>query len=450
VALGSLDFPDVIRPGDQVMWGQAAAEPAVLIDALLRQRADIGAFRIFVGTSWCRSLTSDIADLVHIRSYCGAGLNRKLAQAGVLDIVPCRYSHLPGLIRRGVLQADVLLLQVSPPDAAGRYSLSMAHDYLPAALDAARIVIAEVNQQAPWTYGERYIHESEIDIAIETDRELPDPMTAGPSPVELAIAKRAAGLIEDGATLQVGIGTLPAAILSQLGGHRELGLHTGALIDEAAALVAAGVITNARKSIDAGVCIAGVVMGGRRAQALGGGNPSVQFRSIEYTHAADVLARLDNLVAINSAIEVDLTGQVNAEVGGGTYVGAVGGALDFLEGANRSRGGLPIIALPSTVGAGANTKTRVVSRLSGPVSTARSNVGIVITEHGAVDLRGLSIHERIPKMISLAAPEFREQLARDAFDIGVRRLRPPSELPLFSKPGIFALDAIFSNGDRNA
>jgi acyl-CoA hydrolase len=409
VALGSLDFPDFIRPGDQLMWGQAAAEPAALIDALLRQRAAIGPFRIFVGASWCKSLTSDIADFVHIRSYCGAGLNRKLAQAGVLDIVPCRYSHLPDLIRRGVLKADVLLLQVSPPDAAGRYSLSMAHDYLPAALDSARIVIAEVNRQAPWTYGERYIEESQIDIAVETDRELPDPMTADPGPVELAIAKRAAGLIEDGATLQVGIGTLPAAILSQLRGHRDLGLHTGALIDEAAALVAAGVITNARKSIDPGISIAGVVMGGRRAQELGAANPAVQFRSVEYTHAADVLARLDNLVAINSAIEVDLTGQVNAEVAGGTYIGAVGGALDFFEGANRSLGGLPIIALPST---------RVVSRLSGPVSTPRCNAGIVVTEHGAVDLRGLSIRERLPKMISLAAPEFRERLARDAFDIG--------------------------------
>jgi 4-hydroxybutyrate CoA-transferase len=407
------------------MWGQAAAEPAALIDVLIRQRADVGAFSVFVGASWCESLTSDIADLVHIRSYCGAGLNRKLAKAGVLDIVPCRYSDLPSLIRRGKLKADVLLLQVSPPDASGRYSLSMAHDYLPAALDSARIVIAEVNHEAPWTYGERYIDESQIDIAIETDRQLPDPTASGPSAVELAIAKRAAGLIEDGATLQVGIGTLPAAILSQLGGHRELGLHTGALIDEAAALVAAGVITNARKSIDAGVSVAGVVMGGRRAQALGAANPAVQFRSVEYTHAADVLARLDHLVAINSAVEIDLTGQVNAEVAGGTYVGAVGGAPDFLEGANRSRGGLPIIALPSTVGDGAKTRTRIVSRLSGPVSTARSNAGIVITEHGAVDLRGLSIHERIPKMISLAAPEFREQLSRDVFATGEGGAQPP-------------------------
>ena len=400
------------------MWGQAAAEPAALIDALVRQRTDIGAFRIFVGASWCESLTSDIADLVHIRSYCGAGLNRKLADAGALDIVPCRYSDLPGLIRRGVLRADVLLVQVSPPDISGRYSLSMAHDYLPAALDSARIVIAEVNRKAPWTYGERYIDESEIDIAIETDRELPAPMDTRPSAIELAIARRAAGLIEDGATLQVGIGTLPAAILSQLGGHRDLGLHTGALIDEAAELVTAGIITNARKSIDAGVSVVGVVMGGRRSQALGAANPAVQFRSVEYTHAADVLARLDHFVAINSAVEIDLTGQVNAEVAGVTYVGAVGGAPDFLEGANRSRGGLPIIALPSTVGEGAKTRTRIVSRLSGPVSTPRSSVGIVITEHGAVDLRGLSIHERIPRMISLAASEFRERLARDAFDIG--------------------------------
>jgi acetyl-CoA hydrolase len=183
--------------------------------------------------------------------------------------------------------------------------------------------------------------------------------------------------------------------------------------------VTSGIITNARKNIDAGVSIAGVVMGGRRAQVLGATNPAVQFRSIEYTHAADVLARLDHFVAINSAIEIDLTGQVNAEVAESTYVGAIGGAPDFLEGANRSRGGLPIIALPSTVGDGANTKSRIVSRLSGPVSTPRSTVGIVITEHGTVDLRGLSIHERTPKMISLAAPEFREQLARDAFDLGI-------------------------------
>jgi acyl-CoA hydrolase len=417
LGLSSLDFREFIRPGDQLMWGQAAAEPAALIDALLLQRADIGAFRLFVGASWCKSLTSDIADVVHIRSYCGAGLNRKLAKAGVLDIVPCRYSDLPRLIRRGALKPDVLLLQLSPPDADGRYSLSMAHDYLPAALDSARVVIAEINQKAPWTYGERYLEESDIDIAVETHRELPDPMASQPNTVELAIAKRAAALIEDGATLQVGIGTLPAAILSQLGGHRELGLHSGALIDEAAVLVAAGVITNARKSIDAGVCIAGVVMGGHRAQGLGAANPAVQFRSVEYTHAADVLARLDRLVAINSAVEIDLTGQVNAEVAGETYVGAVGGAPDFLEGAHRSRGGLPIVALPSTVDDGAKTKTRIVSRLSGPVSTPRSTAGIFVTEHGAIDLRGLSIRERIPKMISLAAPEFREQLARDALSL---------------------------------
>ena len=404
------------------MWGQAAAEPAALIDALVRQRAEIGAFRIFVGASWCKSLTSDIADFMHIRSYCGTGLNRKLAKAGVLDVVPCRYSDLPGLIRRGALKADVLLVQVSPPDVSGRYSLSMAHDYLPAALDSARIVIAEVNRRAPWTYGERYLDESEIDIAIETDRELPDFVVPQPSAVELAIAKRTAALIEDGATLQVGIGMLPAAILSQLSGHRELGLHTGALMDEAAGLVTAGIITNARKSIDAGVSVAGVVMGGHRARAAGAANPAVQFRSVDYTHAPDVLARLDHLVAINSAIEIDLTGQANAEVAGEAYVGAVGGALDFLEGANRSRGGLPIVALPSTVDDGEKTKTRIVSRLSGPVSTPRCNAGIVITEHGAADLRGLSIRERIPKMISLAAPEFREQLARQAFDIG--GLRP--------------------------
>jgi acyl-CoA hydrolase len=405
-----------VRPGDQVLWGQAAAEPATLIDALLQQRAAIGAFRAFVGASWCKSLTREIADVVQLRSYCGAGLNRGLAHAGVLDIVPSRYSELPRLIRRGVLKPDVLLLQLAPPDAHGRYSLSMAHDYLPAALDVARIVIAEINHNAPSTRGERYVEESEIDLAIETERSLPDPPALTPSAVELAIAQRVAALIEDGATLQVGIGTLPAAILAQLHAHRDLGLHTGALIDEAAELVEAGVITNARKSIDAGLCIAGVVMGGRRAQALGTHHAALQFRSVDYTHSPEVLARLDRLVAINSAIEIDLTGQINAELAGERYVGAVGGALDFLEGASRSWGGAPIVALPASVADGAGIKTRIVSRLSGPVSTPRSNAAIIVTEHGAVDLRGLSIRERIPRMLSLAAPEFREQLARQAFD----------------------------------
>jgi acyl-CoA hydrolase len=398
------------------MWGQAAAEPVALIDTLIRQRAGIGHFRVFVGASWCESLTSDIADVVQIRSYCGAGLNRKLAKAGILDILPSRYSDLPSLIRRGALEVDVLLLQVSEPDAAGRYSLSLAHDYLLPALDSARLVIAEVNRRAPWTYGERYLQASDIDIAVPTDRALPEPPAAPPCAQDVAIARHVAALIEDGATLQVGIGALPAAILGQLGDHRDLGLHTGALTDAAAALVTAGVITNARKSIDTGVSVAGVVMGGRAAQALGEANPALRFRSVEYTHAAEVLARLDRFVAINSAIEVDLTGQVNAEVAGGAYVGAVGGALDFLEGANRSRGGLPIIALPSIVDDGKGPKTRIVSQLSGPVSTPRCNAGIVVTEHGTVDLRGLSIRERVPRMISLAAPEFREQLARDAFD----------------------------------
>jgi acyl-CoA hydrolase len=273
-------------------------------------------------------------------------------------------------------------------------------------------------------------------------------VTDEPSAVELAIAKRAAGLIEDGATLQVGIGTLPAAILSQLGGHRELGLHTGALMDEAAALVAR---ESSRMPARASMQVSPSPAWSWGAVALKRwARPIPRCSSDRWsTPTPPTFSRAwINLVAINSAIEVDLTGQVNAEVAGGTYVGAVGGALDFLEGANRSRGGLPIIALPSTVGDGANTRTRIVSKLSGPVSTARSNVGIVITEHGAADLRGLSIHERLAKMISLAAPEFREQLAKDAF--ADRGLRPSAQLSLPSKPGIFALNANFPEGDRNA
>jgi acyl-CoA hydrolase len=410
----TLDFSAVVRPGDCVAWGQAGAEPVPLTTLLMSQRKAIGKFSVFIGTTWSNVADPDFTDCVSFISYCGAARNRLLAKAGALDIVPCHYSELGKMIRSGPLKIDVLLIQVAPCNQSGRYSLSIAHEYLIAAIDTARIVVAEINDQTPWTFGERPVFESDIDLAIVTSRPLTQPDRAAHSVADRAIAAHVASLIEDGSTLQFGIGALPQAILAQLGDRRDLGVHTGALVDEAAILASKGVINNSRKSIDRGVTIAGVMMGGSAVYDYAHENPCVQFRSVDYTHSRDVLAGIERFVAINSALEVDLTGQINAEVAGDVYVGGVGGALDFLRGAHYSEGGLPIVALPSTAGGASKPVSRIVSRLHGPVSTPRCDAGLIVTEHGIADLRGLSLAQRSMRMLEIADPQFRESLEKSA------------------------------------
>ncbi|MDY0067260.1 MAG: acetyl-CoA hydrolase/transferase C-terminal domain-containing protein [Steroidobacteraceae bacterium] len=410
-----LDFAAWVRPGDRVLWGQAAAEPAPLVAALLEQRRRIGGrFRIFLGIPAAGSnLTAEHADCIDFIGYCGAGANRALATAGKLDVLPCHYSQFPDLLSNGSLAVDVLLLQVAPPDEQGLYSLGLAHEYLAPLVESARVVIAEVNQQAPWTYGERFLTDEDFDLVVHTDRPLPEIGRRTPSDVEQAIAARVSELIEDGATLQVGLGAIPEAILDRLGDRRDLGVHSGAIGDGVARLAARGALTNACKTRDRGVTVTGLALGGRATREFIHRNPAVQFRSTRYTHDASVLASIDRFVALNSAVEVDLTGQINAEQAAGGYVGAVGGAVDFLRGAARARGGLPIVALPSTAGA----YSRIVSRLSGPVSTSRADAGLIVTEHGIADLRGQPLSERIRRMIAIADPRFRETLERASKEV---------------------------------
>ena len=405
----------IVRPGDVVMWGQASAEPTALTLPLMAQRAEIGRFGAFIGISWSDAVQPAFADCVSFVSYCGGGNNRLLARAGALDILPSHYSTLGELIRSGRLRVDVLMLQVSPSDAEGKYSMSLACDYLAPAVAVARVVIAEINDQAPWTCGPHALTAKDIDFAVHTSRA---PLRAPPGrtqPVEAAIARNVASMIEDGATLQIGIGTLPEAILGQLAHRRDLGLHSGAAGDAVVALARSGALTNARKNIDTGVGIAGVLMGSGTLNAFAHRNPALQLRSVDYIHSPAVLASIDKLVAINSAIEVDLTGQVNAEVANGVYVGAVGGAVDFMRGAQNSRGGLAIIALPSRTEGG--SVSRIVARLGGPVSAGRSDAALIVTEHGVADLRGLSLSRRVERMISIAHPEVRDRLARDAREL---------------------------------
>ena len=405
----------LIRPGDTLWWGQATAEPLTLTRAVVQHRhalAQGGRLRVFVGIGASDTLQPGQADAIDFFGYAAGGPHRALAQAGVLDILPSHYSHLPGLIRAGVLPADVVLLQVSPPDAQGRYSLGLVQEYLPAAIERARVVIAEVHPDVPWTHGGLHLQASDFALLIDAEHPPLDQSRSAPGPVEQAIARHVAGWVEDGATLQLGIGNLPEAVLAALHGHRDLGLHSGAVGDGIAALAEAGVLTNARKSLDTGIGIGGILMGGERLRRWGHRNPQIELRGTDYTHDPEVLATSHKLTAINAAIEVDLTGQINAEVAAGCYVGAVGGAVDFLRGAARSKGGLPIVALPAT----AKGKTRIVAQLSGPVSTPRSDAGLIVTEHGVADLRGQTLSRRVRRLIDIAAPEHRADLERQAHD----------------------------------
>ena len=405
----------LIRPGDTLWWGQATAEPLTLTRALVEHRhalAQGGRLRVFVGIGASDTLQPEQADVIDFFGYAAGGPHRRLAEAGVLDILPSHYSHLPGLIRAGVLPADVVLLQVSPPDDQGRYSLGLAQEYLPAALERARVVIGEVNPAIPWTHGSIHLQASDFALLIDAEHPPLEQGRAAPGPVEQAIARHVAALIEDGATLQLGIGNLPEAVLAALHGHRDLGLHSGAVGDGIAALAEAGVLTNVKKSLDNGMGIGGILMGSEKVRRWAHRNPQFALRGTDYTHDPEVLAASHQLAAINAAIEVDLTGQINAEVAAGVYVGAVGGAVDFLRGAARSRGGLPIVALPAT----AKGKTRIVARLSGPVSTPRSDAGLIVTEHGVADLRGQTLSRRVRRLIDIAAPEHREDLERQAHE----------------------------------
>jgi acetyl-CoA hydrolase len=408
IELSRLNFRDFVQPGDMVAWGQASGEPLSLTETLMAQRAAIGPFSVFTGLCYSDTANPDFADHVTFVSYHGGGSNRRLGDTGKLDILPVHYSALPGILRERV---DVLLLHLPPPDANGNFSLGLSQDYVIPLIDSARTVIAEINDQLPWIVGERTIAASEIDIMVKTSRSpLEIPLRPGDE-IDRKIAMTVAGLIEDGATIQIGIGALPATILGALGNHRHLGIHSGSLFDPVVDLMRSGAVDNSRKTIDRGVSVAGCLLGTRKLFAFADRNERISMRAIAHTHDIAVIGSLDKFTALNSAVEVDLTGQINAETAGRKYLGAVGGAVDFLRGAHRSRGGLPIVALQSR----ASGKAKIVTNLSGPVSTSRADAGLIVTEYGAADLRGQSLRERIKRMIAIAHPDDRADLEKKAF-----------------------------------
>jgi len=406
--IGSVDLARYIQPGDLVVWGQGSAEPLSLTEALAGQREHLGGVRCFTGVSSSAAVRPENCDYLSFTSYSGAGANRTLAAAGALDILPAHYSELPGILSRAPLRAGVLFLSLPPAGPDGSYGLGLGADYVATLIGHARTVIAEVNDQVPDIACDRRLTRDEIDVLVHVSRPPPEYPPADARGEHDAIAAHVAGLIPDGATIQLGIGAIPSAIASRLRGHRDLGIHTGVSTDAVAELIEAGVVTGARKSLDPGLAVTGFLMGTRRLIACAAADTSIQLRDTRYTHDPAVLAAQHKFVAINSAIEVDLTGAVNCETAAGRYVGAVGGATDFLRGAARSEGGVPVIALPSTAGAA----SRIVAALSGPASQSRADAGVIVTEYGVADLRGLTLSQRRDRMLAIAHPGHAEALEK--------------------------------------
>ena len=408
------DLASLIRAGDRIAWSAATVEPVALLALLDRQLDRVARGSVLLNVSLTKSIdAARLAARMQVTALGGAGTNRRFQEIGALDVLPVNYSMMPDLVAQGRLGIDVVLVQLAADGPA--YNLSLMVDHLADAIPRARTVVAEVNDELPITFGETSVLAGDIDHRVSVSRP-PIEVPARPAgDIEKAIGAHVGRLVADGATLQVGLGALPDAVLECLVGRRDLGIHSGTIGDRVAELVEAGVITNSRKPIDTGKCVTAGLIGSRRLYRWAHRNTGLELRSPRYTHDNLVHALIPNLVGINTALEVDLTGQMNAEVAGDRHVGMVGGHGDFLRGCLRSPGGRGIVAMESTARGG--TISRIVAGLSrGVVTTARSDADIVVTEYGIAELRGRTVCERARQLIAITHPDFRRGLSEAAAD----------------------------------
>lgn len=373
----------------------------------------------------CQALTVGPADYVkpemqgHLRvntMFISSNI-RKAVHEGRVDFTPVLLSEFPLLFKRKILPVDVALIHVSPPDEHGFCSFGIEVGLTKSVAESATMIIAEVNQQMPRTLGDSFIHVSRLNYMVPTDYELPELPMADEENAEIyeKIASYVADLIPDGATMQMGIGAIPDAVLKHLFTKKDLGVHTEMFSDGVIDLVEAGVLTNSRKTLHPGKIIAGFILGTRRLYQWVDDNPLIELHPTEYVNDPFIIAQNERMVAINSAIEVDLTGQVCADSIGHRLFSGVGGQLDFIYGSSRSKGGVPVIALPST----AKDFSRIVPTLKpgAGVVTTRNHVHYIITEYGIADLYGKTIRQRAQALINIAHPRFREELTHQAKEL---------------------------------
>lgn len=404
----------LLHPGDLLVAGQVLGEPTGLLTAIFEGRDTPDCLRLFAGMSLTSVLDKAPRSML-MSSFVGMGSNAALIGEGRMELLPCHMSDLHWAMAEGPLRPDVALILVSPPDADGRCSLGLASDYIWGAVHSARVVLAEVNPNVPRVAGDTTIEFDRIDGHVSTDRPLPEYRRAEPNRVEAGIAERVAAYVRDGSCIQIGVGRLGEAVLRAVSDRRDLGVHTGMVGETILEMARDGVVTNARKREDRGLTVTGSILGGRAAVQLAAADPGLRLRSVEHTHSASVIAGLDDFVCVNSAIQVDLLGQVNAEVLNNRYVGGIGGSVDYLRAAVRATGGRSIVALPAT---GRGAVSRIVGSVE-RVTALRGDVDVVATEHGVAELRGVSQGERARRLIEVAAPEHRERLRTEARALGL-------------------------------
>ena len=405
-----------IRTGQSLFLHGGAATPSLLLDALVARAPDLRDVRIYhlhaegPGPHLATHLAQSFR---HVALFIGQS-SRAAIREGRAEYVPVFLSDIPRLFSRGDLPLDAALINVSPPDGHGFCSLGVSVDITQPAVRAARTVIAQLNRSMPRTHGDAFVHVSKIDLAVEADVPPYSLSFEKPSDVERRIGEYVADLVADGATLQLGIGAIPGAVALALREKRDLGIHTEMFTDAVVDLVERRVITGARKEVNRGKIVAAFLMGTERLYRFVHDNPMVEMRPCDYTNDSAVIRRFRQMVAINSAIEIDLSGQVCADSIGSQLYSGVGGQMDFIRGAALAEEGLAIIALPSTAQGGKRSRLVATLQPGAGVVTTRAHVQTVITEWGVARLHGRSIAQRARALIDIAHPDFREELVHAA------------------------------------
>lgn len=407
-----------IKSGDRIYIHSNAAAPESLIDAMVARAAELNSVEIYhlLTLGKARYAAHEFKDNFKVHALFIGPNVRSAVNQGWADYTPVFLSEIPQLFLSGILDLDVCLIQVSPPDSHGYVSYGVSVDCTIAARKRAKIVIAEVNPHMPRTLGRSFVHISRLDHIVEVDRPLPELAVEKSGEVELAIGRNVASLVENGATLQLGIGAIPNAILGCLADKADLGIHSEMLSDGIVDLIEAGIITNDCKTVLPGKAAVSFVMGSKRLYDFVDNNPGIEFQTSDYINDPFIIAQNFKMTSINSALQVDLTGQVSADSIGKHLYSGFGGQVDFIRGASRSKDGKAIIALPSTARNG--TLSRIVPHiaLGGGVVTSRADVQYIVTEYGIAQLRGKNLKERAKALIAISHPKFRAELESGAHE----------------------------------
>jgi acyl-CoA hydrolase len=419
--VAAADAVRLVRNGDFIIVPTGVGEPPALLAELSQQRHDFRDVKVAQILAMRKFGYLDPQTVEHVRhvAFFYGGATRAGGQAGWIDFIPSYFSEMPSQIERGLIPADVVFSMASPMDAHGYFSLSLGADYTMAAIARARAVVLEVNPNVPFAFGNCHVHISQVAALVESSEPVLEVGLPKIGPVQEAIGKHVADLIDDGSTLQIGYGGIPDAVVMQLTHKHDLGIHTEMMGDGLLTLLESGAVTNRRKNYLPGKTIATFALGSTKLYRFMDRNPALEIHPVNFTNDPMLAGLNDNLVAINATLQIDLLGQCGSESLGHAPYSGTGGQSDFVRAANRSRGGKAFIVLPST--AKGDTISRIVPSLSPGthISTSKNDINYVVTEHGVAQLRGKSAGQRARELIAIAHPNFRAELSEQVARIGL-------------------------------